>query len=46
VADWEITLDARQTTRIIASATDKAGNLERTGHEVVLALPAPRIAAK
>jgi hypothetical protein len=32
VADWEVTLDAPRTATLTARATDKAGNVEKTGH--------------
>lgn len=34
VADWSITLDAPTDGRFVATATDAAGNAERTPHEV------------
>jgi hypothetical protein len=33
VADWEITIDVPHNGKIAASASDKAGNREKTGHE-------------
>lgn len=34
LADWELTLSSPETGKIIAVATDKAGNVESAGHEV------------
>ena len=34
VADWEVTLDAPRDGKLIAKATDQAGNVEKTGHEL------------
>jgi hypothetical protein len=34
VADWEIALDIPRERKLSASASDKAGNKEKTGHEI------------
>jgi len=39
VADWEIMLDAPRDQKLSAHASDKAGNTERTGHQMVIDLP-------
>jgi hypothetical protein len=45
VADWEVSLDAVQTTRVVASTSDKAGNVEQTPHEIILARETGRTAS-
>jgi hypothetical protein len=37
VVDWKITLEAAGNEKLVASAKDKAGNVERVGHQVALA---------
>ena len=39
VADWEIVLDAPRDRKLSAHTSDKAGNTERTGHQMVIDLP-------
>jgi len=46
VIDWQVTLEAAPLGKITASASDKAGNIERTGHVVSIASKPPRVAAK
>jgi hypothetical protein len=33
VVDWEATIDASRDGKLFAKTTDKAGNVEKTGHE-------------
>jgi hypothetical protein len=33
IADWEITLDVPRERKLTAAASDKAGNVEKTGHD-------------
>jgi hypothetical protein len=39
VADWEITLGVPRDRKLSASASDNAGNQEKTGHQMVLSAP-------
>jgi hypothetical protein len=39
VADWEIALDIPRDRKLSASASDKAGNQEKTGHQLVMSAP-------
>jgi hypothetical protein len=46
VVDWEIALDAVPDGKLVASARDEAGNLEKTGHAIAAAVEPAHVAAR
>jgi hypothetical protein len=46
VVDWKIALDRTEAGKVIAFASDKAGNVERTPHEVAIGKRRSEVAAR
>jgi hypothetical protein len=45
VVDWQITLDSPRDGKISAFAADKAGNVEKTPHEIIVGVDVPKLSA-